>query len=451
LSIAGRGLVASSLLLSRVWHTTRILAVPQTFLQKLRSIIIKFLAHKAFPAVSFATCTRPRREGGLGVLDPFAQHAALQLRWVLSLLHIDSPIPSSFAMPFISYCIRSFTGTVDTAIPLVFSACRTSHLKALSPIKNFLNTADELGPQPNMESYDPGIVLELPILALCADLPRRPPTPTRSAYQWSTILVKDAFYFNHTLGRFRRLTPPTRTARGKLLHLLFECLDNHTAHIHPALQRFFTLYSAGSPVYEALPFAAHRLFLPTLRSGTALVDLTNKKFRQALRPRLEDLPDWYPRAPASAWKSFWSASWPHHARTIFWRAYHAKLPSRERLHKFFGTVFTTPLCPLCNHLDTDQHFIWACPKKQQVWQGIARQFLQRPADLKFEHLSINPPSQLMVCDITHVTARTIIACTFLELWRAHWRFVFECEPFWPNGVVARTIRLLRRIEAENKL
>ncbi|KAI8136745.1 hypothetical protein BJV82DRAFT_526583, partial [Fennellomyces sp. T-0311] len=64
---------------------------------------------------------------------------------------------------------------------------------------------------------------------------------------------------------------------------------------------------------------------------------------------------------------------------------------------------------------------------------------------------IDPPTPIEVCDITRITTRTILAFTLLEFWCAHWRFVFDDKPFWPNGVVAQSIRLLRRIEAENKL
>ncbi|KAI8146396.1 hypothetical protein BJV82DRAFT_493128, partial [Fennellomyces sp. T-0311] len=98
----------------------------------------------------------------------------------------------------------------------------------------------------------------------------------------------------------------------------------------------------------------------------------------------------------SAWKVFWNAPWPHHARTVLWHAYHAKIPSRERLHRLHDEVFTTPNCPLCDQFDHDKHFLWDCPKKLRVWQGIARRFLRRPTDLTFEHLLINPPSQLPV-------------------------------------------------------
>ncbi|KAG0752508.1 hypothetical protein G6F16_013150 [Rhizopus arrhizus] len=83
LSVLGRGVVANSLILSRIWHSLRVLAPTNAFLSKIRSVVIQFLSQRTFPAVSFKSCQRPRKEGGLAVLDPTTQHAALQLRWLL--------------------------------------------------------------------------------------------------------------------------------------------------------------------------------------------------------------------------------------------------------------------------------------------------------------------------------------------------------------------------------
>ncbi|KAI8145300.1 hypothetical protein BJV82DRAFT_512157 [Fennellomyces sp. T-0311] len=308
LSIAGHGLVINSLLLSRVWHTIRILAIPQTFLSKLRSVAIQFLAHKAFPAVSFATCTRPRKEGGLGVLDPFDQHAALQLRWVLPLLHVEADHLDTFVLPILQYCITTVSGTADTALALGFNECHTAHLKALSPVKAMLSTATKLGLQPHFEAYGPAIVLELPILVLCPDLPRRPPEPDHStAYQWHTLLVKDAYYFQRSLGKFRRLLPSHRGARTRLINILFQHLDTSTAHITaPLLCWFDESATTTSPQHPHI-FNACQLFRSELTSGIDLNEITSKKFRHTQRTPFTDLPRWYPRASSKQWKHFWQA------------------------------------------------------------------------------------------------------------------------------------------------
>ena len=91
------------------------------------------------------------------------------------------------------------------------------------------------------------------------------------------------------------------------------------------------------------------------------------------------LPDWYPRASAAAWKRFWKAPWPHYTRTILWRAYHRKLPCRERLHHLHPTAFTTLNCPLCHQLDNGRHFLWDCPKKQRFGKASPDAFFNNHA------------------------------------------------------------------------
>ena len=49
-------------------------------------------------------------------------------------------------------------------------------------------------------------------------------------------------------------------------------------------------------------------------------------------------------------------------------------------------------------------------------------------------------------NIGHISSGTFIPCTYLLIWHTHWRFVFEQEAFYPNGVVASASRRPRQIE-----
>ncbi|ORE04968.1 hypothetical protein BCV72DRAFT_182495, partial [Rhizopus microsporus var. microsporus] len=53
LSVQGRGLIANTLILSRIWHCLRILTVPAYFLAKIRAIVDQFINFRSFPKVSF--------------------------------------------------------------------------------------------------------------------------------------------------------------------------------------------------------------------------------------------------------------------------------------------------------------------------------------------------------------------------------------------------------------
>ncbi|KAI8143004.1 hypothetical protein BJV82DRAFT_492268, partial [Fennellomyces sp. T-0311] len=87
--------------------------------------------------------------------------------------------------------------------------------------------------------------------------------------------------------------------------------------------------------------------------------------------------------------------------------------------------------------------------KQTIWRTVARRFLEQPSLLSYEHFRINPTNKLQVSGIQGVSFEIIMACTFLAIWQAHWRYVLDNSTFWPNGVVAKVIPQVKRIESEH--
>ncbi|KAG1157103.1 hypothetical protein G6F36_014271 [Rhizopus arrhizus] len=61
LSVQGRGLIANTLILSRVWHSLRVLTVPAYFLDKIRSIVDQFITSKSFPKLQSCSAFGLRR------------------------------------------------------------------------------------------------------------------------------------------------------------------------------------------------------------------------------------------------------------------------------------------------------------------------------------------------------------------------------------------------------
>ncbi|KAG0734733.1 hypothetical protein G6F62_011729 [Rhizopus arrhizus] len=75
------------------------------------------------------------------------------------------------------------------------------------------------------------------------------------------------------------------------------------------------------------------LFSSPLPDGTPIEKLSTKWFRNLDMLPLDSLPPTYSRTSKSSWNKFWHVSIPHPTRTILWRLYHSKLPTRSRLHK----------------------------------------------------------------------------------------------------------------------
>jgi hypothetical protein len=95
LSFRGRVTILNSLILSRLWHILRILSVPKRFFLRLQSQISGFVMAKQTPRISFEKMCFPRNKGRLGVLNPPLQQSAVQLRWLLPLLHDFPCSPTS--------------------------------------------------------------------------------------------------------------------------------------------------------------------------------------------------------------------------------------------------------------------------------------------------------------------------------------------------------------------
>ncbi|KAG1328634.1 hypothetical protein G6F62_008060 [Rhizopus arrhizus] len=455
LSILGRGLIANSLVLSRLWHATRVVNVPMIFLSRVRSVIIRFLSQKTFPAVSFISCQRPRKEGGLAVLDPATQHAALQLRWLTPLLpgNIDSPDEQSFISILLRYCLERYTGSPSHLLTLAIPERRTIDIRALGCFRSLFSTFDQLEYELDWTAFTHSMVEELPIVRICPGLVHA--TSGSRSTHWEGLLVKDFYCFDIYSGSLRRI-PVTPRSRFRNRQLLF----SNILHQGVQLTEFFQQFARPNPsppddpifqgIYLLPPLQFDR-FVPThTADGTPFANLSTKWFRSTKLLPLESLPSDYPRAPFSAWRFFWQKALPHKAHTVLWRFYHHKLPCRERLHRLIPDKFTDPLCIHCGGNDNDEHFLWQCPAKRTIWTTIASRFLQDPDSLRYDHLTLAGSTSLSLKEGLRIDNLSVIACTVLSLWQLHWKHVFDDAPFWPDQVAARATLLIRRIHAENR-
>ena len=74
LSIRGRTTVLNTLILSNLWHVLRIVGASQKgFHYKLKSTISHFLCHRIFPRIAYQKLCQPRKQGGIGLIDPVRQ------------------------------------------------------------------------------------------------------------------------------------------------------------------------------------------------------------------------------------------------------------------------------------------------------------------------------------------------------------------------------------------
>ncbi|KAG1277445.1 hypothetical protein G6F66_012295 [Rhizopus arrhizus] len=328
LSILGRSLVTNTLLLGPLWHAIRILAVPQSYLGKIRSTIIQFLARKNFPAVSFQTCQRSRKEGGLAILDPGIQHAALQLRWLQPLLlpSSDPPYYGTFVSDILRHCLRLFSVSPSHILPLLLPNMRSNTIKSFSCFSSLFRTMNKI----DWQAFDIRMVNELPQTQACPYLLL--PNQDFKASYWSGILVKHVYEFGMICGKSRRRSPtptdPFRFKNKNYFRQLQLCRIQETTFF----QRFKCQHNSIHMISSVLPLPAltetefDNILDSILPDGTPIASLNTKWFRESQLSYLSTLPTTYPRASPLAWRRFWKASFPHRAHTLLWRLYHHKMP-----------------------------------------------------------------------------------------------------------------------------
>ncbi|MCO5591071.1 hypothetical protein L7F22_045048 [Adiantum nelumboides] len=122
LSLAGRALVVNQVLLARVWFTTSCWTLYSRALSRLRCLVRNFLwggsdgTRDTRPQVSWRTVILPRQEGGLGIIDPEMQSAALLSKLIVRGLYPGEEPWKQFMLHGLSRCVPS-SGCMDAAGP----------------------------------------------------------------------------------------------------------------------------------------------------------------------------------------------------------------------------------------------------------------------------------------------------------------------------------------------
>ncbi|KAG1147448.1 hypothetical protein G6F37_004104 [Rhizopus arrhizus] len=139
-----------------------------------------------------------------------------------------------------------------------------------------------------------------------------------------------------------------------------------------------------------------------LPDGTTSASLNTKWFSESRLSHSPTLPASYPRASPIAWRRFWKASIPHRVHTLLWRLYRHKMPCKGRPHQLIPNRFPDPSCVYCGGVDSEEHFVWSCPFKHEIWQTISSRFFVDPARLTYSLIQLPSSFGIEVtslCDI----------------------------------------------------
>ncbi|KAG1607039.1 hypothetical protein G6F46_012583 [Rhizopus delemar] len=80
------------------------------------------------------------------------------------------------------------------------------------------------------------------------------------------------------------------------------------------------------------------------------------------------------------WEAFISSPMHHIPRNVWYRLLHKKLSTRANLHRIIPAKVDDDYCQLCKLPETEQHMLFTCIQKQDLWNAAFKKYLSNPKD-----------------------------------------------------------------------
>ncbi|OAD65206.1 hypothetical protein PHYBLDRAFT_153684 [Phycomyces blakesleeanus NRRL 1555(-)] len=418
LSFRGWATIMNSLVLSQLWHVLRVVSFPSAFLDRVRSIVCRFFHVNSFPPIAFDTLCLPRLQGGLGILDPGIQQCALQLCWLKPLIR-NPLLPHSLVPQWFSTLLRSDVPTVDPLLLLLFPDCRPRNLRysGLFMVPEIVNLPGSLARRNQClvagsvlhsivvciphnhrtldsllhlvlkamdtlpRNFDRVVLnlsscLILPLSSMISSMPSHP--PYRPA--WRDLRVHHLYQIESNLDILTPITLSRPLPRSVTLNCILNRIRDHTMVLHPILFRacipsfVLAFQQPDLPIRDGSSIDLQPLLSAQL-PGQTWSRLTTRSYRSACSHQLSDARPIHPPLIPRQLRSFWSFALPHQAQNVWFRGLHNKLSCRALLYRIMPSTVSSPLCTICQvSIETQEHFLLACPLKSAVWTGIWLEF-----------------------------------------------------------------------------
>ena len=433
LSIRGLGMVANSLLLSKVWHLLRVLAAPVTWLKEIKKIIRDYII-TFWPKAAYSDLCLKRKYGGIGLVDIEDQNQALHLIYIQRILR--PPDTTDFLSPWIKHCFLLYTGHSSLLPLFLYPAHYRRQLRILPGLWQLSTLLTRLPPLTPDDSWPVNWYLELPLVCLIS-APHGPtsycdPKKLNRKYLFSDIARWLQTYKIASCDdtpdqeSLKQLTYGLYPLMGQLSFFLPESLRKKTCFCGPEILALVDNPSVTplSPSFlhwtvlagpKQVPNAVISLSLGSLRCHWHRdMSLINQRFHPPLA-----VPDRLALRPFF-WRQFWSLDLPSSAFTPWWRLLQSRIGYRSFLNRINPIRYPTPLCGLCGKYEDLYHFVVGCESKSCFWLDIVDLFSLHttfPTDLSIW------AGLVAMCSLTSVPLGSpvlvVLGATFNTLWKYH--------------------------------
>ncbi|KAG2193800.1 hypothetical protein INT47_009942 [Mucor saturninus] len=435
LSLRGSGLVANSLLLSRLWHILRVVSAPAKWLDSVQALIRGYLL-PFWPKPSMSTLYVPRKFGGVSLVDVHLQQLALQhvyIQWL-----IPGPNTTDFVSPWLVRGIQLYIGHASILPWFLYPAKFQSSLKRITPLAQLGKILQKLPPLSLSDTWSARWFLDLPLQCVV--------TVGDAVNTWSPTLVpssvplrylvSDIFSWNQATDNLKN----TRVVNAR-----------NVKEVRRALYPSDGWFAATGFLPTGLHNQTNRdvllpTWLPALYHWTIPQGRGTMVTVSGIRPG--DLRwFWHPdrakfeiRAviPAviptrfllrpSLWRLFWSLDMTSKGFTPWWRLLQDCIGYRAKLHRWSPTKYPCASCPICLVSSSEDlfHFVVGCFDRWQYWcnmislLGIGDIF-----ETEFDVWS----GLVSLCDLKQkplsADMLVILGSGFSTLWKYHWRCVID--------------------------
>ena len=458
LSIRGAGLVANSLLLSKVYHLLRVVPGGRTtdsWVRDLKKVVREYLVSFR-PGVAWSTLCLPRKFGGVGLVDISDQSLALHLIYLQRLLRPSSL--SDFVSPWLAYAFQVYTGHKSILPWLSFPSTykpRLASVPVLAHLGKLLLKLPKLVPAPGWSSR---WYLDFPLCCVLSPVPSISSSVNPKSLA-PKYLISDICYWQADLGIVDGVSD--RYDWSSLLRRVHYAIGDKygpVSLVFPALleskivlsrEKFFTT-PRSAVATSWLPDCSHWTVSNSSRSSVSVASVSLGALRRFWHPSKDVItsrmgpPLLLPthlRIQPPSWRLFWSLPLPAKAFTPWWRLLHDRIGHRSWCHRIVPEKVPSPVCALCGVVTEDLfHFVVGCSFKSAYWTSVIN--LLSLQDLFPSDLSIWT-ALTSFCSFEMIELEedvlVVLGAAFTTLWKYHWRCVIDTEP-WISSFVFNMVR-----------
>ncbi|KAK4518914.1 uncharacterized protein ATC70_009140 [Mucor velutinosus] len=443
LSVVGKATVLNSLILSKCWYVLRVTPFAQSNVQAIQSICTKFLRKGIFPVIPWATWTKPKPLGGLGVLDVALQQSALYFRWVQPLLHpSDSPHILDLMLVML---VNKQNQSAHVQVPLLFPLTRTTGLtkQRTNTVTMIYKSVDRLKRINEPVHLNIATASILPVKAILQPSATVSKMPIRA----TQLQVKDLYQPNpdQPLQLEARKAPTIPADIRRACKKILKQINENKVHIQPYFSLMLQPPQGGTNRTTDISF---KPFIDSydFNSQQGLTrQISTRTFRTAcIEAHTSSI-------ARSNWNFFWSLSLNLVHRNVIYRFLTHTIPTKRLLHYF--EIAESPLCPICGNEENAVHLLFLCSSKASIWKAIIFEFLwptvsigdiiQACSSLDFENIKYVSKS--------YTTAHMVVLVTLGNIWRAQVRMIFHSTPFIWIDVVQQIKNELLQLHAQTEI